>query len=315
MCEKDAIEEYNNPLPEKHLDDRTIYLSRNNYGPLTRPTGIIQLVDFDLAVHSRPGELHTGAIQAEIYRAPKVILNAGYTYSADIWSLGVMAKTSNARPSTPPPTDAPKPTLTEKDLEFDFDHSQIRDPRATPSRVRRPRYRGSDVSEEFLSKFHIPEHRQKHTDLLDTFYHLYRCHHKGPDGSPTYDSAGFQLDYKKVAKWMKPAAYNKKSMVNGMARHVKRVEEETKKIYDIFFIDGKGPEGEKGSTQVMDQIKDQVSKDLGVPWHQIDSKRLKEWEDKGFEKVNADQWWYRPNQVERDRFLKMLGGASLRKDL
>ncbi|KAF5680289.1 adenine nucleotide alpha hydrolase [Fusarium denticulatum] len=141
------------------------------------------------------------------------------------------AKTSEARPSTP---EGQKPTLTEKDLEFDFDHSQIRDPRATPGR------------------FHIPKHRNKHTDPLESFYDLHRCHRKGPDGSPTYDSAGFQLDYEKVAKWMKPVAYNKKSMVNGMERHLKRDEEETKKIYDCFFIDGKGPEGEDGSIQVMD---------------------------------------------------------------
>ncbi|KAI1045016.1 hypothetical protein LB505_013350, partial [Fusarium chuoi] len=90
MFEKDAIEEYNNPLPEKQLDDRTIYLSRNNFGPLTRPTGITQLVDFDLAVRSTPGKLHYGAIQGEKYRAPEVILNSGYSYPADIWSLGVM---------------------------------------------------------------------------------------------------------------------------------------------------------------------------------------------------------------------------------
>ncbi|KAF5966996.1 CMGC/SRPK protein kinase [Fusarium bulbicola] len=90
MFEKDAIEEYNNPLPEKQLDDRTIYLSRNNYGPLTRSTGIIQLVDFDLSVRSTPGKLHCGAIQGEKYRAPEVILNSGYSYSADIWSLGVL---------------------------------------------------------------------------------------------------------------------------------------------------------------------------------------------------------------------------------
>ncbi|KAF5656257.1 adenine nucleotide alpha hydrolase [Fusarium circinatum] len=197
------------------------------------------------------------------------------------------AKTTEARPSTP---DGQKPTLKEKDLEFDFDHSQIRDPRATPGRVKRPRYEERELN-------------------------LHRCHRKGPDGSPTYDSAGFQLDYEKVAKWMKPVAYNKKSMVNGMERHLKRVEEETKKIYDSFFIGGKGPEGEMGSTQVMDQINDQVSKDLGVPWHQIDPKQLKKWEEQGFAKVDADKWWHRPNQVERDRFMKMLGGAYLRKDL
>ncbi|KAF5588845.1 adenine nucleotide alpha hydrolases [Fusarium pseudocircinatum] len=200
------------------------------------------------------------------------------------------AKTSEARPSTP---EGQKPTLTEKDLEFDFDHSQIRDPRATPGRVKRPRYEERELSEEFLSKFHIPKHRNKHTDPLESFYDLHRCHRKGPDGSPTYDSAGFQLDYEKVAK----------------------VEEETKKIYDCFFIDGRGPEGEDGSIQVMDQIKDQVFKDLGVPWHQIDPKQLKKWKDQGFAKVDAAKWWHRPNQVERDRFMKMLEGASLRKDL
>ncbi|KAL9562233.1 hypothetical protein ACKAV7_013301 [Fusarium commune] len=179
------------------------------------------------------------------------------------------SKTSDARPSTP---DGQKPTLTEKELEFGFDHSQIRDPRATPGRVKRLRYEERELSEEFQSKFHIPKHRSKHTD---------RCIH-----STIY-----------------------------IDRHVKRVEGETKKVYDSFFVDGKGPEGGEGSTQVMDQIKDQVSKDLGVPWHQIDSKQLKKWEDQGFAKVDADEWWLRLNQVERDRFMKMLGGASLRKSL
>ncbi|KAF5602382.1 aminotriazole resistance protein [Fusarium subglutinans] len=193
------------------------------------------------------------------------------------------AKTTDARPSTP---DGQKPTLTEKDLEFDFDHSQIRDPRATPGRVKRPRYEERELGEDFLSKFHIPKHRNKHTDPLYSFYDLHRCH--------LDEASGLQQEIN--GQW------------HGAA--LKRVEDETKKIYDSFFIDGKGPEGEMGSTQVMDQIKDQVSKDLGVPWHQIDPKQLKKWEDQGFAKVDADKWWHRPNQVERDRFMKMLGGAS-----
>ncbi|CAH0025936.1 unnamed protein product [Clonostachys rhizophaga] len=75
---------------EEQALDEVIYLSRNNYGPLRRPPGIIQLMDFDLSVLTKPGRLHYGPIQAEIYRAPEVILDAGYTFSADIWSLGVL---------------------------------------------------------------------------------------------------------------------------------------------------------------------------------------------------------------------------------
>lgn len=31
------------------------HLPRNNYGPLSIPTGIIQIVDFDLSVRAEPG--------------------------------------------------------------------------------------------------------------------------------------------------------------------------------------------------------------------------------------------------------------------
>ncbi|OBS24532.1 hypothetical protein FPOA_05073 [Fusarium poae] len=223
---------------------------------------------------------------------------------------------SNAQ-AKPPITDeqpeAQKPTLTEKDLEFDFDYSQIRDPRRTPGRVKRPRYEERDLSEEWLSKFHIPNHKSPHTDPLYTFYDLYKCHKKGPDGSPTYDSAGFQLDYKKVEQWMKPQRYNKKSIMNGMDRSLKRAEDEKQMAYETFFVDGKGPEGDK--LAVMDLIKDQMSKDMNVPFHQIDVKQMKKWGEKGFKKVKVDEWWSELNQVERDRFMKMHGGSALRKHL
>ncbi|RMD42050.1 hypothetical protein DV735_g3094, partial [Chaetothyriales sp. CBS 134920] len=90
ILEEDAKDEFNHPLPQKHCDDgRVIYLARNNYGPLRRAVGVIRICDFDLAVLGGD-TLHKGCIQGEVYRAPEVILDAGYTYSADIWSLGVM---------------------------------------------------------------------------------------------------------------------------------------------------------------------------------------------------------------------------------
>ena len=87
---RDARDEYDHPLPQKHVNGRTIYLARNDYGQISTSTGVIQITDFDRSVS---GDIqHTGCIQAEIYRAPEVILDAGYSYGADIWSLGVMVR-------------------------------------------------------------------------------------------------------------------------------------------------------------------------------------------------------------------------------
>jgi serine/threonine-protein kinase SRPK3 len=88
ILEEDARDEFNNPLPQKICDDRTIYLSRNNYGQPRLVTGIVSITDFGLSV--RGAGPHNGCIQAEPYRAPEVILDAGWTYSSDIWNLGVM---------------------------------------------------------------------------------------------------------------------------------------------------------------------------------------------------------------------------------
>lgn len=88
ILERDALDEYDNPLPQKVMDDRTIYLSRNNYGPFAVPAGLIQISDFGFSVSGTIAQ--SGCIQAELYRAPEVVLDAGFTYSADIWSLGVM---------------------------------------------------------------------------------------------------------------------------------------------------------------------------------------------------------------------------------
>lgn len=90
ILERDALDEHQNPSPQKVLEDgRAIHLSRNDYGRLTAPTGMIRITDLGLAVSSK-GALHYGCIQAEPYRAPEVVLDAGYSYSADIWSFGVM---------------------------------------------------------------------------------------------------------------------------------------------------------------------------------------------------------------------------------
>lgn len=89
LLDQDANDEYQNPLPQKHLKSgRIIYLSRNNYGRLRRVTGIIEITDFGLSVIGKGP--HFGGTGADLYRAPEVILNSGYTSAVDVWSLGVM---------------------------------------------------------------------------------------------------------------------------------------------------------------------------------------------------------------------------------
>lgn len=50
FLERDARDEYDHPIPQKHVDGRIIYLSRNNYGQPVVTTNFIQIIDFDPAV-------------------------------------------------------------------------------------------------------------------------------------------------------------------------------------------------------------------------------------------------------------------------
>jgi hypothetical protein len=187
------------------------------------------------------------------------------------------------------------------------------------------------LSHEWKSQFYIPEPKRpsgrlnadqkdmlfRERALLDpsaTFHDLYVCHGKGPNGSPTYDSAGFQLDWHKVDRWMKPQPYNKKAMVKGMERSVHKAQEDNRQMYEIFFEDGKPPMGVDNHIYEH-YMKDQVSKDLGIPIHQITPAHFRDWERKGFTKAKANLWWHEPNDEEKNRASKMLTGASLRKDL
>lgn len=92
--EDDAIihelieDEQMHPSPAKLYDDRRIYAHRN-FGDFRGAPGRPKIADFGLAVQSSNSTFNH-PIQPDLLQAPEVILRAGWSYSADIWNLGVM---------------------------------------------------------------------------------------------------------------------------------------------------------------------------------------------------------------------------------
>jgi hypothetical protein len=148
-----------------------------------------------------------------------------------------------------------------------------------------------------------------------TFHATYRCREKGRDGSPTYDEAGFELDWEKVNETLKPQAYNKKKIVRGMENAVSRIQRERDEMFRCFFVEGHWPDELRTPNNLIeDFLKDQVSKDLGVLHHQVGPETLKQWRERGFQPVRFEEWWKEPNEEERKRMRRLSGGKAIRKD-
>ena len=102
--DKSVIDEFaqgqtQEPMPQKVLDDRTIYLSHNNFGHLRfiRDTPALmkicpKITDFGLAQRGDRQEPLVHPIQVDHCHAPEVLLGTGWSYSADIWNFGVMVR-------------------------------------------------------------------------------------------------------------------------------------------------------------------------------------------------------------------------------
>ncbi|GBE89340.1 hypothetical protein SCP_1600010, partial [Sparassis crispa] len=86
-----VADEINSPSPRKILPDRTIYLSRNDFGRPKLSPGRPKIADFDAAVRVTGSQkTFTHPIQPNCYRAPEAILGAPWSYPVDIWNLGTM---------------------------------------------------------------------------------------------------------------------------------------------------------------------------------------------------------------------------------
>lgn len=85
--------ELQRPVPRKEVDSdgRTIYMSQELKVP--KHVSAPVLCDFGSAMLG--SQYHSVFVQPKIYRAPEVILGVPWTYSADIWNVGMHGKTNN----------------------------------------------------------------------------------------------------------------------------------------------------------------------------------------------------------------------------
>lgn len=84
-----------------------------------------------------------------------------------------------------------------------------------------------------------------------------------------------------------------------MEKSLKRMDMERSAIYTLFFIDLKWyKKVEYESEHVLFYLMDQVSKDLGVPFHQIKPEHVKDPTGKGHEPASVETWRQKPTEQE-----------------
>ncbi|KAL3425266.1 hypothetical protein PVAG01_02057 [Phlyctema vagabunda] len=66
------------------------------------------------------------------------------------------------------------------------------------------------------------------------------CFDKRPNGSPTYDESGFEIDYEKVANWSEPKAVRNPTYKK-IEAHFDKAGAAQKRAAELFFEPGKAP--------------------------------------------------------------------------
>ena len=97
--ESSVIEDYVRRLKEspplcKEVDGHPVYQSAADFGDLRKGVGLLKISDFGAAVYGNVSTPHCHDIQPQQFCAPEVLLKAKWTYSADIWNLGMVVRAS-----------------------------------------------------------------------------------------------------------------------------------------------------------------------------------------------------------------------------
>ena len=130
------------------------------------------------------------------------------------------------------------------------------------------------------------------------------CLRKGPQGSPTYDEAGFELDYDFVLKASgRPRPLGKRAL--------KRLDEKLKEGERKKEL-MEASEGE-GSKFPMGAWDDKVARDLGIAYHEVGIEEYEEWYHRGFRRKKGELELENLSNEEIKRLDKLVAGSALRK--
>lgn len=128
-----------------------------------------------------------------------------------------------------------------------------------------------------------------------------KCRRKGLNGSPTYDTLGFELDKEYIIKHTggRPRPLGKKA-----EERLEQKRKDSQRKAEIIGVPG------DENTIHEEAWDDRVAKDLGLAFHEVGMEEYEEWQKKGF-KAKKEDWDL--SEKERNRLMDLTTGSALRK--
>jgi hypothetical protein len=158
----------------------------------------------------------------------------------------------------------------------------------------------------------VATRRAKDAHIKDKFHADMKRHEKllarGPHGRPIYDTQGFELDYDKVLKSMKPISKSSRLGKNYM-KMLEKDQADNREIETIMQL----PENKFSGSSVRGAVQDRVARDLDIPWHKVDISHYRRWKELGFKADPEDFKLENISEAERGRLQELACGSALRK--
>ncbi|KAI5248467.1 hypothetical protein E4T43_01198 [Aureobasidium subglaciale] len=140
-------------------------------------------------------------------------------------------------------SQAQRPRLTTPDLEFEYDRTQLRDPRSKPGRTGEPRYEEDDIpvdlKERFDNDYYVPKPESgmfvegSRSDPRDVFHNIHRCIDTGLMGHqlPT------MLDSILITTRRCSGVNQELLPTSGMDEAIDQDRRDQEQMFDVFFTE------------------------------------------------------------------------------